>query len=146
MSLLSEKSVSVVSTQNLVAEQVLTQHVAGLQNETTALYDFALSGGAITVVPITLALTKPIPAGSAITQVGIQAINAFTSGGAATVSLGLNTNTDIANAVAFNGATFVGTSVSLPTVRAATNLSYLKMSIGAAALTAGKYQVRILYI
>lgn len=146
MSLLSEKSASVVSTQNLVAEQVLSEHVAGLQNETTALYDFALYGGAITVAPITLALTKPIPAGSAITQVGIQAISAFTSGGAATVSLGLNTNTDIANAVAFNNALFTATTVSLATVRAATNQFYLKLSIAGAALTAGKYQVRILYI
>lgn len=117
-------------------------------------YDFGVEGGAIGT--ITLAgkdnNADNIPAGSVITRCRTVCRTAATSGGAATVELGVSQDTD-----AFEGATAytdnsydtVGTvdvkEAALPLLVGATDVS-VSAIIAGAALTAGAFDVLVEFI
>lgn len=113
------------------------------------LYDFTVSGGAQGAIALTdlngNAVT--IPANAVITNCVSDVLIPFTSGGSATVALGLTGNTDaFIAATAFNNAAFVGTDAQnneVP-VKPATAVSVLA-TIATADLTGGKMRLIIQY-
>ncbi len=107
-------------------------------HRTTAVfnYDFAVDAGAIG----TLVLGEDsIPAGWYVTRVNALVEASLTSGGSATVALGVNTNGDLVTAAAFGGF-LINTSVnSYPAVSPKkTAAGGLRMTIAGATITAGK--------
>lgn len=125
-----------------------------LQSQRGALrctYDFAVNGGAVGTVnlkdPDGNDATLPISA--IVTQVYIDEVTNVTSGGAATVSVGANTTTDLLAATAI--ASFSGIIAGVPVGTAATMVKLtaartLTASIATAALTAGKLNIFVEYV
>lgn len=110
-------------------------------------YDFSVSGGATGAYNL-LPETELIPAKAVITAVYFDTVTAPTSGGSATIALGVNTTTDLKGATAYGS--FSGITAGIPVSSAATSVkvtaaSNLVMTIGTAALTAGKINVFVEY-
>lgn len=127
------------------------QRGAGALQEVKVTYDFAVDGGA--VATITPKSTVIIPAGAVIFGGFIQGITLPTSGGAATIAIGLGSG---AQAAALKAATAIatyaaGATVALIPVFTAASVvkaaaeTPVTFTIGTAALTAGKVQVTIFY-
>lgn len=127
------------------------QRGAGALQEVKATYDFAVDGGA--VATITPKATVTIPAGAVIFGGFIQGITLPTSGGGATIAIGLGSG---AQAAALKAATAIATYVAgatvalIPVFTAASVVKVaaetpITFTIGTAALTAGKVQVTIFY-
>jgi len=113
-------------------------------------YDFAKEGGAIG----TVILRGPtLPQNAHVHNGLIMTSTAVTSGGAATIALGLETTTDIKAATAITNFTAnsiqatvpVGTAASTVRVSSASG-KCLTATIGTAALTAGKFTVALEYV
>lgn len=138
MSLLSDKLVSVSAAQYLVAESVLSGIVLDKPNVAVANYSFAVQGGAVGTY--NLALSKPIPQGSAVTRV-VVVPSGVVGGVGYTYSLGVNNATDIANAV-----TPAALAYTSEQVRATADRYTLTFSIGTAALTAGTINFRVTFL
>lgn len=115
----------------------------------TAHYDFAVDGG--TVGDIALRGQK-IPQGAIITDVLIDVETVLTSGGAATVAVKAESAADLNAADAISGAPwsttgakrgdFTATSAPIKTTAERT----ITATVGAFALTAGKFSVIVSYI
>ncbi|WP_405149445.1 hypothetical protein OG589_14550 [Sphaerisporangium sp. NBC_01403] len=119
-------------------------------------YDFAVDGGAVSTITLRSAPGdsngNEIPAGSLIMGGYIEVDTAVTSGGAATVAVNSEGAGDLQAAAAVSGAPWsttgrkaitpvftVGTSVKT-TVR-----RNLAVTVAAAALTAGRFRVVVMY-
>ena len=143
MSLLSEKKVSVLQAQEIVAPQVylgVSPQIPQSLNVASAVYNFAADGGAVGVY--NLVLSKPIPAGSAVGNFFVNAIVPVTSNGAPTYSLGLNNATDLVNAQVIVG---VPTAMTFANLVATNNVYSLTFTIAGAPLTAGEVEFRLAY-
>lgn len=123
------------------------------KNHVTAVYDFAVLGGAVS----TLALkdldgnTCTLQSGAIITNVIAHVVTACTSGGSATVSLGANTTTDLMGATAVASLSLNALLAGVPVGTAATAVRLtadrnISVAIAVAALTAGKVNYHIEYI
>lgn len=113
------------------------------------LYDFAKDGGAVGAV--TLRGPK-IPAGAILLDSFISVDIAPASGGAATISLGVEGAADINAAAAFNGAPYstltpkrLGYTATTAIVKASVARNIVA-TIAAAALTAGRFKVYVAYV
>ena len=113
----------------------------------SAIYDFAVDGGAVSTITLPLV----IPDNAIITEAHVDVLTDPASGGSATIALGLNTTTDLLAATAI--ASVTGILNLLPGV-ADTPVAPLKltaerqlqMTIGTAALTAGKVAIYLEWI
>lgn len=114
-------------------------------------YDFAVDGGAIsTIIPAT---SPTIPIKAIVLGGTIDITTTLTSGGSATISLGLSAG---GSATSFLGATAVaswtaGQLALTPVFTAATFVKLTaagrpQLTIATAALTAGKFDVNLVYI
>lgn len=121
------------------------------------VYDFSVDGGAVSTITLSSKANKaPIPVGAIVKNTTVWVETACTSGGSATVSVGLGTDVDglvtatavaslTANAVIVgDGALAVPASVATYVTSAANGA--VTASIAVAALTAGKISVSVEYI
>lgn len=117
-------------------------------------FSFAKDGGAISTITLTdINGRNNIPANAIILGGTIDVITALTSGGSATISLGTSAGS---SATALLGATAVAswTAGQLALTPIFTAATYLKLTavgsitatIAAAALTAGVFEVHLVYI
>lgn len=123
----------------------------GLVGNAKMTYNFAVHGGAIGTITPTLSPT--LPAGAIILGGTIDITTTLTSGGAATIALGLGSGAQVA---ALKAATAVATYAAgqltlVPIFTAATYVKVaaatkLTLTIAAVALTAGKLDVNIVYV
>lgn len=137
---------------NSTAQKIrLGDLIEGQQGCLRATYDFSVLGGAVGTVnlldPSGNAATLPDKA--IVTQVYIDEVTNVTSGGSATIAIGLNTTTDLIGATAI--ASFTGIIAGTPTGTAATMVKAtaartITATIGTAAVTAGKLEVFIEYV
>lgn len=127
------------------------QKGAGALQEVKVTYDFSVDGGAVgTITPKSSIL---IPAGAVIFGGFIQGITLPTSGGAATIAIGLGSGAQVAALKAATAiATYAaGATVAIIPVFAAANVvkaaaeTFVTFTIATAALTAGKVQVTLFY-
>lgn len=123
----------------------------GVVGNAKMTYDFAVDGGAVST--ITPSNSPTLPANAIILGGTIDITTQLTSGGAATIALGLGSGAQVA---ALKGATAVagwtvGQLAMVPVFTAATYVKVaaataLTMTIAAAALTAGKFDVNVVYV
>jgi hypothetical protein len=117
------------------------------------LYDFAVDAGG-TGAKLLMGDTL-IPAGATIYGGWIEVHTQLTSGGAATIAVGVETTTDVVPAIAVASWT-VGRKAIVPALTAGATLAAsavvrasvardITMTIAAAALTAGKFSVLLFY-
>ena len=116
-----------------------------------ALYDFSVDGGAVGT--LTLELADSIPTGAVVLGGWVDVQTIVTSGGAATVAVQLEAANDIVNAAAVSGAPWstTGRKSIIPVFTGATTVKtsaarQIKIVIGTATLTAGKFEVFLLYL
>lgn len=117
-----------------------------------ATYSFAVNGGLVSTIPLFGALN--IPNGAIIIGGGISIpVTVPASGGGATISVGLNTTTDLLAAAAISGAPWstTGYKAIIPVFTAAsavvaTAARDISITIGTAALTAGIFDVWVVYL
>lgn len=145
-----------VTGAKIAADTITNAKLSPFQGPSQGLtfeYDFAALGGAAGALTLTLpsaggALT--IPDNAIVTNAWIECITAATSGGAATIALGITGNTDcLIAATAYTDNMFD----TPDTVVALTNELPLKTSaavsvlatIAGADLTAGKFRIHVLY-
>lgn len=145
-----------MTTKAYVHSRLNRDNMAGKAVE---VYDFEVHGGAVS----TITLPIKVPAGAYIKEAYAAVETAPTSGGSATIALGLNTNTDLLGATAIadfavntavpllpnytealDGNAAAGGVISSTPVRV-TAERQLKVTIGTAALTAGKIIVYMEY-
>lgn len=127
------------------------QRGAGALQEVKVTYDFAVDGGAVGT--ITPKATVVIPAGAVIFGGFIQGITLPTSGGGATIAIGLGSGAQVAALKAATAiATYAaGATVALIPVFTAASVvkaaaeTAVTFTIATAALTAGKVQVTLFY-
>lgn len=136
-----------------VADTTPVQGLGGLgvTGNAKMTYDFAVDGGAIST--ITPSNSPTLPAGAIILGGTIDITTQLTSGGAATIALGLGAGAQVA---ALKAATAVATWVvgqlaMIPVFTAATYVKVaaatpLTVTIAAQALTAGKFDVNVVYV
>jgi hypothetical protein len=113
-------------------------------------YDFAVDGGAVGT--ITLRGDNTIPSGSYILGGLVDVTTAVTSGGAGTVGVNSNAAGDIVAPAAVSGAPWSTTGLKsvIPAFTGATAIKTtaqrsLAITIGTAALTAGRFRVTVYY-
>lgn len=122
-------------------------------NRTTVVkvtYDFSVSGGAIGTINLS-ALNAKIPSGAILRQCGVNVLTTVTSGGSATLAFGMNSSTDILAASAYTSFTSTAMIATNPTGATASWIKAsadrrLTLTIGTAALTAGKLDVYCDYV
>lgn len=125
----------------------------GRQKVARGDYSFASDGGAVSTINLTGSTL--IPAGAIVTGGFIEVTTQLTSGGAATIAIGVETTTDIVTAVAVaswtagrknilpaltSGALTAATTVKTTAARDIT------ATIATAALTAGVFKVVLYYV
>jgi hypothetical protein len=118
-------------------------------------YDFAVDGGAVGQITLrgSGALGAGVPNGAVITGGYVEVDTALTSGGAATAGVDLEATSDIVNGTVISGAPWssTGRKSIIPAGTGATSVKTtaasrsLKLTIGVAALTAGKFRVVVFY-
>lgn len=113
-------------------------------------YDFSVDGGSVGSITLSSKAGKAgLPLNAVITDIAILCTASFTSGGAATVSVG-----NSSSATAYSAATAIAgmtsgalvTSTGVPNVVGAANEQDVKVAIAVAALTAGSLKVMIQYV
>jgi hypothetical protein len=138
-----------------VFEATISEGVPGPRPKIArGLYDFAVDGGAISAIPLMGA--AHIPAGATIYGGWIEVHTQLTSGGAATIAVGVETTTDIVPAIAVASWTAgrkrivpgltVGATLAASDVVRTTAARDITMTIAAVALTAGKFSVLLFYV
>lgn len=114
-------------------------------------YDFAVDGGAVSAITLR---GDAIPSGAIVTDSLLQVDTVVTSGGAATVSLGIEGAADLKAAATLSTApaldatgakrlTAMDADTAVVTTTAARSVV---ATVGTAALTAGKFRVIVTYI
>lgn len=126
------------------------------KNLLCAVYDFAVNGGLVSTINLVDDQGNPaiLPKGALVTNVVARVITAATSGGSATVSLGLLTAIDLMAATAVASLTLganvagvpVGTAATWVGPVTATGGTQVTAGIAVAALTAGKIKYFIEYV
>lgn len=123
----------------------------GVVGNAKMTYDFAVDGGAVSVITPTNSPT--IPLNAIILGGTIDITTTLTSGGAATIALGLGSGAQVASLKAATAvATWAAGQLALvPIFTAATYVksaaaTRLTLSIATAALTAGKFDVNLVYV
>lgn len=116
------------------------------------IYDFNIDGGAVGSISLKGGVTgaaSTLPAGAIITGVRTRCLTAATSGGAATIALGITGTTDAfeaATAYTDNSYDTVGTldfkNPSAPVLITSADTSIVA-TIATAALTAGRFKVYV---
>lgn len=114
-----------------------------------ARYDFAVHGGAVGAVPLRVSL----PSGAIVTNAFLRVRTAPTSGGSATISLGIEGAADLVAATAISSAPWSTTGLKLCIPDAATvadqfittAVREITATIATAALTAGAFDVFVDY-
>lgn len=106
------------------------------------IYDFSIHGGAVS----TINLPIEIPNGAVIIGAYVDVLTPVTSGGSATIALGLNTNTDVLAATAIGSFTGVIVAKAQAASFKLTASRRLKATIATAALTAGKFAVYVEWV
>ena len=126
------------------------QRFIGRTKWARAYYDFATDGGAVGTIALR---GDKIPSGARVLSTIIDVTTVVTSGGAATVSLGLETATDVraaatlSTAPALNAAASPLGAVTRATAALRTTADRdVSMAIGTAALTAGRFSVLVEYV
>lgn len=114
-------------------------------------YDFAVDGGAISTITPTNSPTLPV--GAIILGGTIDITTQLTSGGAATIALGLGSGAQVASLKAATAVASytVGQLAMIPVFTAATYVKVaaatrLTLTVAAFALTAGKLDVNVVYV
>ncbi len=111
-----------------------------------ATYDFDADGGAVSTIDLGIT----IPDNALVTSCVLEKITGFASSGSATVALGLESTTDIIAATAFNNAALtqvVAYGAALASAPFKTTAARnVQITIGTAALTAGKFNFYIEYL
>lgn len=112
--------------------------------QANGIYDFSKQGGAVGDINLPLF----IPARCVVTNVLIVKKTAFTSGGSATVALKAVSTGDILAATAYDNAAFTAAcsnakqnGISNMIVNDSDSQVQVIMTVAAAALTAGKYEI-----
>lgn len=124
--------------------------------EASGEYDFAVDGGAVSTITLRSAggasLGNTIPAGSVITGGYLEVDTAVTSGGAATLGVNSEGAGDLVAGTVVSGAPWstTGRKSLIPAFTGATSLKTtaarsLAVTVGVAALTAGKFRVVVFY-
>ena len=119
-------------------------------------YDFAVDGGAAGAITLRSAagdiIGNALPAGSVVLSGYIEVDTALTSGGSATVSVGIEGAADLLAATAFGSAPWssTGRKSVTPAGTGATSVKTtvtrsLAVTVAVAALTGGKFRVVVLY-
>jgi hypothetical protein len=116
----------------------------------TAVYDFAVDGGGIGT--IVLHRTARIPANALVTSMFVEQVTPLTSGGSATISLGIEAVGDFTPAAAFDSAVFTTVRPDANAV-GPTDLEGVLTSaprtvrfvVAGAALTGGKLRIYVTY-
>jgi len=117
----------------------------------SARYDFAVHGGAIGAIPLRVAL----PTGAIVIHAIIRVRTVPTSGGSATIALGIEGAADLVAATAIGSAPWSTTGVKLGIPDFATvgdqfivttNAKELTATVATAALTAGVFDVFVFYV
>lgn len=141
MSLLSEKTVTVLSSNYLVSEETfVSQQIPQRPNVAEAVYNSHVQGGGLGAYD--LVLSKPIPVNSAVGLVFVNELETVTSaGGLYKYSLGLNTVDDIVS-----NATFSSPEMLYPVLRANASRGTIQITISDEPLTAGIVQFKLLYL
>lgn len=123
----------------------------GVVGNAKMTYDFSVDGGAVSVITPTNSPT--IPLGAIILGGTIDITTTLTSGGAATIALGLGSGAQVAalKAALAVASWTAGQLALIPVFTAATYVksaaaTRLTLSIAAAALTAGKFDVNLVYV
>ncbi|EKU98033.1 hypothetical protein Lepto7375DRAFT_7292 [Leptolyngbya sp. PCC 7375] len=106
------------------------------------IYDFSIHGGAVG----TLTLPAEIPDNAIITDAYVDVLVDLTSGGSATVAIGLNTTTDILAATAIASVTGVVVAKQGADAFKLTADRKLQVTIATAALTAGKMAIYVKWV
>lgn len=148
MSLLSENSVTIFeATDGLYAGSIQTNLMKGKVSVANALVQVPaaglVGGNAIYTVPLTMV----VPKGAVVVRVIFVVTETFVTSGANTISMGLNTLTDLSTAVALN--TWVNNAVvaNVPDFAAANNYSVLQLQVqGAGSLTDGTLTAKVFFI
>lgn len=127
-----------------------TNQYIGRTKWARAYYDFATDGGAVGAINLR---GDKLPSGARILSTHIDVATAVTSGGAATVSLGVETATDIrAAATLATAPSLAAVATPLGAVTRATAAAkttaerHVVATIATAALTAGRFSVLIEYV
>lgn len=113
-----------------------------LKGTLATTYDFAVNGGAIG----TIELPGEIPDNAIITKCIVDVHTAPTSGGSATVALGLNTTTDLLAATAIASVTGVVIAKDTAAAFKLTADRKVQVTIAVAALTAGKMAIVVEWV
>jgi hypothetical protein len=116
-----------------------------------AYYDFATDGGAVSTIALR---GDKIPSGAVVIGTYIDVDTNVTSGGAATVSIGIESATDVraaatlatAPSLAAAGAPLLGAITRATAATVTTADRDVSIAIGTAALTAGRFSVLVEYI
>lgn len=115
-----------------------------------AYYDFATDGGAVSTIALR---GDKIPSGARVVGTYIDVVTAVTSGGAPTVSIGIETATDVraaatlATAPALNSAATPLGAITRATAATKTTADRdVSIAIATAALTAGRFSVLVEYL
>lgn len=122
-------------------ERLLVRESSGCKGQVTALFDFSVSGGAVS----SIGLGVTLPANAIITGLMTDSLTAFTSGGAATVAIEAG-STVLKAATAYNDASYAGVDVQSVTAVKLSAASELELVIAGAALTAGKMRIFVDYV
>lgn len=109
-------------------------------------YDFAVDGGAVGAITLR---GDSIPSGSVVIDARVVVTSGVTSGGAATVSLDLETAADLRAANAYNNATMqlstTGVKALLNAVKT-TAVRNVVATVGTTTLTGGAFSVIVSYV
>lgn len=122
----------------------------GTQKSAIYEYDFAIDGGLVSTINLRLIAGDAPPPATAIIDgknVAIDVLTALTSGGAATAGLQLEAGGDVQAAVVVSGAPWSTTGMKDPSLEAPLKSAggAMRLVIGVAALTAGKFRVYVSY-
>ena len=148
MSLLSENSITVFeATNGLYAGSVETKLFKGKISVGNAVLEVPNAGLAGANAVYTIPLTIPIPVGAVVFKVIFDVATTFVTSNANTLSIGLNTTTDLSAAVALNTWTAGAIVVNNPNIVSTANHTVLQVEVlGAGSLTAGKLTAKVLFI
>jgi hypothetical protein len=113
-------------------------------------YDFAIDGGAVSTIVLRGVSGSAIPNGSLILSGVLEIVTTLTSGGSETTALTVESAADILAATAVASLT-AGNKSIIPAATGATAVKTTaerapSMTIAVAALTAGKFRLRLLYV
>ena len=127
-----------------------TSQYIGRTKWARAYYDFATDGGAVGAINLR---GDKIPAGARVLSTHIDVATVVTSGGAATVSLGVESATDIRAAATLGTAPSLAAvatplgAVTRATAAAKTTAErHIVATVAVAALTAGRFSVLVEYV